>query len=290
MKTANVDGTQTVQQAEIVVDGVRSPVLRTGAARSDEAVVFVHGNPGSARDWIDLIAGVEPFARTFAADMPGFGQADKPADFPYTVDGYAKHLGRMLETEGITRAHLVLHDFGGPWGLSWAAQHPDQVASVTLLNIGIMPGYKWHYMARIWRTPLLGELFMATTNRTGLKLALKHGNPRGLPQAYFDEMYGNFDKATRRAVLKLYRATSDLGSYFQEWIAQLAPLRLPALVLWGDRDPYVSARYAEVQREFFAVERLVRLPDSGHWPMIDNPEAVRMAVVPFLQRHAQAVG
>ena len=277
-----------MEQGEIVVDGIRSRVLR-GGVQSAEAVVFVHGNPGSSRDWAGIIAAVEPFARTFAADMPGFGEADKPADFTYTVDGYAKHLGRMLDAEGIGRAHLVLHDFGGPWGLSWAAQHVNQVASVTLLNIGIMPGYRWHYMARIWRTPLLGELFMAVTNRPGLKLALRHGNPRGLPDAYFDEMYKNFDKGTRRGVLKLYRATNDLGSLSEQWISKLAPLKLPALVLWGDCDPYLSSRYAEMQRKYFAVKRVVRLPDSGHWPMIDNPVAVRDAVVPFLRQQAGAL-
>lgn len=147
-----------------------------------------------------------------------------------------------------------------------------------------MPGYRWHDMARIWRTPLLGELFMATTNRPGLKLALKHGNPRGLPEDYFNEIYASFDKGTRRAVLKLYRDTNDLGALSDRWVAPLVPLKLPALVIWGVHDPYVSVRYAEVQREFFAVDQVVRLEDSGHWPMIDNPVAVREAVVPSLRR------
>jgi pimeloyl-ACP methyl ester carboxylesterase len=53
------------------------------------------------------------------------------------VPGYAAHLGRCLEALGITRAHLVLHDFGGPWGLAWAATHPAAFASATLVNIGI---------------------------------------------------------------------------------------------------------------------------------------------------------
>lgn len=273
-----------VEQAIVAVGGIRSPVLRAGDERAGEAVVFVHGNPGSSRDWIDLVEHVGPFARAFAPDMPGFGQADKPADFDYSVDGYAKHLGHLLDAEGVEQAHLVLHDFGGPWGLAWAAQHVERVASVTLINIGIMPGYRWHYLARIWRTPILGELFMATSNRPGLKLALRHGNPRGLPDAYFDAMYADFDTGTRRAVLKLYRNTSDLGALSERWIATLAPRKLPALVVWGACDPYVPVRFAQMQQQYFAVERLVRLEDSGHWPMIDNPAAVREAVVPFLRR------
>ncbi|WP_077035210.1 alpha/beta fold hydrolase [Pelomonas sp. KK5] len=276
-----------MEQTTLSAGGLRSPALIAGDGAVDEAVVFVHGNPGSSRDWtglIEQIEQVEPRARCLAPDLPGFGRADKPADFDYTVAGYAKQLGLLIAAQGIKRVHLVLHDFGGPWGLRWAAGHLAQVASVTLFNIGLMPGYRWHYLARIWRTPVLGELFMASTNRPGLKLALRHGNPRGLPEAYFDEMYANYDKGTRRAILALYRNTSDLGALAEQAARILAPARLPALVVWGACDPYVPVRFAEVQREFFAVERVVRLEDSGHWPMIDNPAAVAQAVVPFLMQ------
>ncbi len=273
-----------MEQRILTVAGLRSPALCAGDETSPQAVVFVHGNPGSSSDWAGILEQVAPFSRALAADLPGFGKADKPADFDYTVEGYARHLGLLIASQGIQRVHLVLHDFGGPWGLQWATDHPDQVASITLLNIGLMPGYRWHYLARIWRTPILGELFMAMTNRPGLQLALRHGNPRGLPPAYFDEMYANYDAGTRRAILKLYRNTSDLGALADRGIAVLAPRHLPALVVWGACDPYVPVKFAEVQRQFFAVERVVRLEDSGHWPMIDNPTAVAEAVIPFLRK------
>lgn len=272
-----------MEQGVLTINGIRSPALRAGDAANEQAIVFVHGNPGSSRDWVDLMAQVAPFSRALAVDMPGFGQADKPANFDYTVAGYAEHLDRMLKAEGIRRVHLVLHDFGGPWGLTWAAAHTDQVASVTLINIGILPGYRWHYLARIWRLPLLGDLFMAITTRAAMRIVLRHGNPRGLPQAYFDEMYANYDSGTRRAILKLYRNTSDLDAMADSEASKLASHRFPALVVWGARDPYLPARYAEIQRQFFAVDRVVLLEDSGHWPMIDNPAAVADAVVPFLR-------
>ncbi|MDQ3731361.1 MAG: alpha/beta fold hydrolase, partial [Pseudomonadota bacterium] len=87
------------------------------------------------------------FARALAPDMPGFGQADKPKDFEYTVAGYARHLGAWLAQLGVMRAHLVLHDFGGPWGLAWASTDPGKAASVVLINTGILAGYRWHYLA-----------------------------------------------------------------------------------------------------------------------------------------------
>ena len=268
---------------EVLLDlnGVRSPCLDAGSG--DEAAVFVHGNPGSGDDWRALVSGAGEFMRAVAPHMPGFGRADKPGDFDYTVDGYATHLGRMLDALGIARAHLVLHDFGGPWGLAWAARNPARVASVTLLNIGVLRTYRWHFLARIWRTPLLGEFFQATTTRAGFRALLKLGNPRGLPPEFVDRMYADYDRGTRRAILRLYRATSDIDGFSQALHAALRPLDLPALVVWGERDIYLPARFADAQRDTFPRARVVKLADSGHFPYADNPQAVAAAVLPFLR-------
>lgn len=270
---------------ETTVAGIRSPLLEAGPRDASEAVVFVHGNPGSSEDWRPLVGQVGAFGRAVAADMPGFGRAGKPADFDYTVAGYAAHLDALLNELGIRRAHLVLHDFGGPWGLAWAAQHPERFASVALINIGVLPGYRWHYLARLWRTPVLGELFMATTTRAGFGLSLKHGNPRGLPRDFVDRMYRDFDWATRRTVLRLYRATGDPGGDAARMLAAaLRPLDRPALVLWGRHDPYLPLRFAERQREVFPRARVVVLENSGHWPFADDPDGVARELLPFLRQ------
>src|SRR5215212_7465374 len=78
-----------LRETSVLVNGVQSPVIDAGPPRESEAVVFVHGNPGTGHDWEDLIGRVTRFARALAPDMPGYGRADKPADFDYTVDGYA---------------------------------------------------------------------------------------------------------------------------------------------------------------------------------------------------------
>jgi len=282
-----VKTTTRLREGEVRVAGVCSPYIEAGPESAEAAAVFVHGNPGSSRDWEDLLARVGEYGRAIALDMPGFGEADKPKDFDYTIDGYVRHLGGALEELGVKRAHLVLHDFGGPWGLQWAVEHLEVFASVVLIKIGILPSYHWHYLAKIWRTPLLGEIFMAITTRPGFDLLLKHGNPRGLPKAFVDRMYDDFDWGTRRAVLKLYRATSDLDGPARQQAAALGPLDRPALVVWGARDPYVPVRYAERQREVFPNASVVVLEDSGHWPFADDPERVAREVIPFLRRNLE---
>jgi pimeloyl-ACP methyl ester carboxylesterase len=60
--------------------------------------------------------------------------------------------------------------------------------------------------------------------------------------------------------------------------------------VWGAKDPFISVDYAERQREFFAVEDVVVLPDSGHWPFQDDPQQVARVVLPFLAKQLGGAG
>jgi pimeloyl-ACP methyl ester carboxylesterase len=141
-----------------------------------------------------------------------------------------------------------------------------------------------HYLARIWRTPVVGELFNATTTRTGFGLLLRHGNPHGLPQPFIDRMYTDLDRGTKRAILALYRATDDPAGASVRLGAALRPLDRPALVIWGRHDPYVSVALAERQREAFPSARVEILDSSGHWPFMDDPERTERLVLEFLSK------
>jgi hypothetical protein len=107
----------------------------------------------------------------------------------------------------------------------------------------VLRDYRWHYLARIWRTPVLGEAFMRMGTFPALRLLLRHGNPRGLPFDVLQRMYRDYqDPAVQLAVLRLYRATEpDLGS--ERLHHRLRSLVRPALVVWGARVPYLPVRY-----------------------------------------------
>lgn len=279
----------TVRHGSVEAGGVRSPLLSAappGREDATEAVVFLHGNPGSSRDWARLVGEAGDLGRAVAFDLPNFGQADKPVDFD--PSGYPAHVGLVLDRLGITRAHLVLHDWGGPWGLAWAARHPRRFASATLINTGVLLGFRGHYVAAAWVTPGLGELVMRLSTRSGFGLALRHGNPRGLPRELVDRMWHDFDHATRRAVLRLYRSARRPDRLMQPLARALRPLDRPALVVWGVHDPYIPARMAYRQLEVFPRAKVALLPGSGHWPMADDPDAVSALVLPFLREQLGA--
>lgn len=275
-------GEPGLRRRAIEVAGIESPMIESGPVDAREAVVFVHGNPGSSEDYSGLVAEAGKLGRAVAVDMPGFGRAGKPADFDYTVSGYAAHLGRILDHLGIDRVHLVAHDFGGPWALAWAARNPEAYASATLIDTGVLLGYRWHYLAKIWQTPVAGELFNAVATAPAFRLMLRHGNSGGLPRPFLDRMYADFDRGTKRAVVNLYRATRDVETPSQQLREILGKIERPVLVIWGKKDPYLGYQFAEDQKLTFPNARVVVLEDSGHWPFVDNPEAVQAALIPFL--------
>lgn len=241
--------------------------------------MFVHGNPGSATDFVDLAGRVGEFARVVVPEMPGFGKSDKPRDFDYTPFGLAVQLDHLLVELGVERAHFVGHDWGGGFVLGCGLLDPARTASFTLINTGVLRGYKWHKFARIWQTPVIGELSMLTVNRRGF-----HMVSRGLPEWFIDEMYDNFDRGTRRAVLKLYRAGRDPNAIIQMALPLYRQLNLPACVVWGVDDQFIPAKYARRNLEAFPGAELHMIEGAGHWPFIDRPDDIGEIICEFLQR------
>ena len=157
---------------EVAVEGVRSPLIQAGPASDSEAVVFLHGNPGSRLDWGDLVGRVGEFGRALAFDMPGFGQADKPRDFDYRIEGYAAFIGGALRAARCRagppgrarlrrRLRLLL---GRP-----APRGPAERGDVQHRQLDPpRAGTDGEALA----TPVVGELVMALTNRRAWRRAM----------------------------------------------------------------------------------------------------------------------
>lgn len=278
-----------VRERRVEVRGIGAPVLEAGPANQTEAVVFMHGNPGSGADWRALLAATGDFARAVAPDLPNYGRADRSREFDATLAGYARWLGGALGELGIERAHLVLHDWGGSIGLTWAAEHPERVASLSFCNIGVQRGYRWHSFARLWRVPMLGELLQAITTPKVLVRAMTKDNPR-LPRAAAERMAADNDRGTKRAALSLYRSVRFDGPE-GEALADHIETRLrdvPVNVLWGAKDPYIGVEFAEAQRATWPHAAVTILPEAGHWVFLDEPARAAEVLLPFLREQAGA--
>lgn len=274
-----------LRASRVTVAGVSTRVIQAGPRRAEHAVVFVHGSPGSARDFDHLASAAGRFARTVALDMSGYGESDHFARDIQSTEGAASYIGGVLQKLGIRRAVLVVHDFGGPWGLQWAVSNPKALTGAVLINSGVLIDYVPHPFALTWATPGAGELQMASTRRENFQQTLQAANPRGLPADFVNRMYDNYDRATRCAALRYYRSAirperADIG---RKQAAVLSRRPRPALVIWGERDIFIPAKHAHDQRQAFPDAEIHLLEDSGHWPFVDNAARTRRLFVSFLR-------
>jgi pimeloyl-ACP methyl ester carboxylesterase len=232
--------------------------------------LYVHGVPTNSDDWLAFLA------RTggLAPDLPGFGRSGKAGNLDYTIDGYADFIERYLDLVAVERVSLVVHDWGVV-GLAFAQRHPERVARLVIVDaIPFLPGYRWHRTARLWRTPLLGELAMGATTRPLMRWSTREARPgrEPMPDAWLDTVFDHFDQGTQRAILRLYRSGSP--DVLAAAGARLQTLTMPALVVWGQADPYIPARFARAFAEVLPDAELLELPDAGHWPWLDRPDLV----------------
>ena len=275
-----------IETRRLTVEGITTSVLVGGSGRPGEAVVFVHGNPDSGSDWMPLMTRVAPFATVVAPDLPGFGAADARADNDYTIYSYARFLDGVIGQLGIERVHLVAHDFGGPFAAAWAADHPDHVGSVTFLNTGVLLDYRWHRMARIWRTPVLGGLSMRAITPEVATAMLARENP-GLSAQWVDTIVAHLmPEKTRHAVLRLYRATR--AGDMEQLAARLRQHDYDALIVFGDADSYIPAEMAHRQVSAFPRADIRILRGLGHWCWLEGTDAVADQVIPFLRQRVGA--
>jgi pimeloyl-ACP methyl ester carboxylesterase len=240
--------------------------------------LFLHGNPDSADLWDGLIELLSPRLRCLAPDLPGFGRSVAPPDFDCSLDNMARFVDGVVEAVGITEPlNLVVHDFGGPFGLAWAIRRHWKVRRIVAINTLFFSDYRWHAWARVWRTPLLGEISMALMNQRLFTRALRRASPR-LPPDRIRKAYVWLRPSMKRMVLRLYRATDPENfAWWEEHLRSLTA-RVPTLVLWGDQDPYIPKRYADR----FGAGQVVRFPVHGHWLPAEDPAAVAAHLLPFL--------
>ena len=265
----------TATEQRAVIAGVETFWRQAEHPGGSAPALFVHGVPTNSDMWLPLLEA----AGGVALDLPGFGRSGKPADFDYSIPGYDRFLEAFLEHTGLDRFSLVVHDWGGALGLAAAQRLHERLDRLVVFNsLPILPGYRWHRIARVWRTPLAGEMAMGFTFRLSMKWILREATPRrgSMPEDFIDSAYDHFDHGTQRAILRLYRSAPP--EVLERWGRGLHEITAPALVVWGMQDPYIPAPFGQAYADALGGEtRLELVEDAGHWCWLDRPELVDTA-------------
>jgi pimeloyl-ACP methyl ester carboxylesterase len=252
---------------EHTIELAGSPAFYRHAPGAGDPVLYLHGIPTSSDDWVPFLertGGIAP-------DLIGFGRSGKGGHLDYGADGHARFLEQLLRALDVERTKLVVHDWGAVGGLVFAQRHPGRIERLVVCNaVPLFEGFNWPRPASLWRRPGVGELLMGSTTRGLLARTLRKGG--SWPDDRISAVWEQFDQGTQRAILRLYRRTgaqrlAQLGSH-------LASLTMPALVLWGQRDPWLGPELGESYARRLPRARLERSVGGGHWPWLDDAAVV----------------
>jgi pimeloyl-ACP methyl ester carboxylesterase len=271
-----------IGERRVEVPGGDTRVLEVDGARADHPVLLFHGNPGNAGDWIPFLERLEGSRRAIAPDLLGWGKSARPRSFHWTMDALAGWIGELIDALGVERFDLVVHDWGSI-ALATATERPQAVDRIVDINtVPLMPDYRWHWVARLWRLRGVGELLNATTSRFGTRQLLRQAVTNAAARGELaEDIHAHLDAGTKRAILELYRDADP--EKFAPIAARLARLTGPALVVWGDADPYLPAEFADrLAAALGGQTRVEHVAGAGHWPWLDRPEIID-TVVEFLQ-------
>jgi pimeloyl-ACP methyl ester carboxylesterase len=240
---------------------------RRAPARANE-VLYLHSVPTSSDDWpalLELTGGLAP-------DLPGFGRTSKAGNLDYSLPAYALFVEQFLDAVEVPEVALVGHGWGAAIALLFAQRHPHRVTRLVLIDaVPLLDGFQWPGIVRWIRRPGIGELVMGSVNRWLLARILRHASatPDAWPDARVDAVWEQFDQGTQRAILRLHRSV-DAPALAASGEG-LAGLQQPALVVWGEHDPWLAPTFADAYAQRLPLATVQHVPGAGHWPWLDEP-------------------
>ena len=259
-------------------------------------VLLLHGFPQFWYEWRHQIpALVEAGFRVVAPDMRGYNLSDKPLGVrAYRVEMLACDVERLILACGEGTAHMVGHDWGAIAAWIAAMRYPERVERLAILNVphparfldGLLSPMQLLRSSYVFffQIPRLPEEVIRAGDFALLRSALGRDPVR--PAALTAEDIERYIEAIARpgaltATINYYRA---LLRYPGETRALLQRVEAPVLVIWGERDRFLSRRLAEPPRLW--VPNLLgvkRLPDASHWVAEDRPLEVNTLLLDFLR-------
>lgn len=256
-------------------------------------LVFVHGTPTWSFLYRRLIGELSAHYRCVALDHLGFGLSDKPPGGLYRPEDHARNFRALLEHLELQDVTLVVHDFGGPIGLSYAVDKPENVRALVLFNT-----WMWS-LAGEASLERLGGLIRGPVGR--LLYTRLNVSPRLLMKTLLGDR-SKLGRETHRHYIDAFPSPRErqapwvlaqelLGSsaWYEGLWSQREELRdKPALLLWGLKDPAFGERYLERWRELFTNAEVRTFSAAGHFVQ-EEEEGLAELIHGFMARRRGGV-
>jgi 3-oxoadipate enol-lactonase len=242
-----------------------------------DVVVLSNGIFMSTASWAYQVAALKEHFRVLTYDCRGMWQSDHP-EGPYSMEQHADDLAELLNTLGITKAHIAGISYGGEISMTFAAKYPQMCQSLILSSTvsQIDPllaaiGQSW---AAAMRSGDAGMLFDVTL-------------PYNFSEGYIQENAAIFPGTRKRYYDMDLKSAAELMSAFIRLniTPDLSKIIAPTLVLVGEEDILKPRKYAELIASSILGAELAVIPHAGHAVCLEKPGVFNDLLLGFVLKH-----
>lgn len=246
-------------------------------------VLLLHGGGTWSYSWRRNIDDLARSHDVISVDMIGHGYTVRTARSApaYDLTETTRFIGEVLDGLHVQHASIIGNSWGGGWALAFAQAHPERVDALVLIGSSGLPGKdRLEWEALTW--PIIGEVMGGLVRRSDIKSGLKAAvyDPTTVTQADVDAVWGPFRRDEVRAsqvgfMRNLNWARTEKG---------LPSTRVPTLVLWGEKDRYVTRASQERLARLIPGSQFQILPKAGHVAHEDQPAFVDTIAAKFIDQ------
>jgi pimeloyl-ACP methyl ester carboxylesterase len=257
---------------------------------SKPVLAVLHGFPTSSLDFVKTLPLLSERFRVILHDHLGFGLSDKPVRFSYSLVEQADIAIALWREMGITRVHLLAHDYGTSIATELLSRREKGLLSIEVLSVTFTNGSVHRELAqltlsqRLLAHKRLGPLFVKLTHPKIFTTQLRRifGDPNAVSE---DELLALWEAMTYQHGLarlpKISQYLEERWRFWERWIFPLTRLNIPTHIVWGRRDPIAIPAIAERLFDEIPGAKLTWFAHLGHYPMLESPEEFSRAVLSF---------
>ncbi len=277
-----------------LADGRRMHYIEAGrAGLRRPTILLLHGNPTWSFLYRRFMEPLSKVARVIAIDHVGFGRSDHPQDGSYyTLERHIANLEEFCSKLGLKRIVPVVQDWGGPIGLGYATRHPETIAGLVVLNTWAFAGRgppslpAWF---KLLTRGKVGDVVVGSRNAFVEKIM-----PKLLvaptTERIMDGYRHPFPNKESRAGIVAFPRMIPTSPKHPEWETMeaiehgLPTLDVPAIILWGTKDPAFSKSRAHLFHELLPQSRAPKwFDDAGHYLQEDTPGELTTEIKDFIR-------
>jgi pimeloyl-ACP methyl ester carboxylesterase len=255
--------------------------LRVGRLGSGPPVILLHGYPDNLQVWSELAPRLAARFEVIAFDWPGMGYSESWTGGATPFD-FARRLRTLMDAWNIEKATIIGHDMGGQPSLAFAAEYPDRISHLVVMNSLVIWDEKTSWEIALLRKFGWNRVLLERMPRAVFFRAIRTFLPRGykLSGELRSDLWNSFQlPEVRKVVVRMcagYQGTLPR-------LKQLYPsIRTPSLFLWAEHDKHFPVAHAKKLADMVPGAQFEEISGAGHWMLLNRAEEVSFRILRFL--------